>query len=86
MSKETIQVKRNEVKKHMIVSIFSEMKDSRSSKQNEGRVTGRAFEQSENSSIKKKNINTVRRKAKGYNLRTPNSKFNSYYSTSFQTM
>lgn len=53
VSKETVQVKRNEVKKHMIVSIFSERKDSRSSKQNEGRVTGRAFEQSENSSIKK---------------------------------
>ena len=46
--KKTVQVKRNEVRKHMTASIFSEKKDSRSSEENESGVIECAFEQSEN--------------------------------------
>ena len=47
MSKETVQVKRNEVTKYMIAPIFSEEKDSKSSQESKSEVTECTPEQSE---------------------------------------
>lgn len=47
MSKETVQVKRNEVTKYMIAPIFSEEKDSKSSQESKSELTECVLEQSE---------------------------------------
>lgn len=47
MRKETVRVKRNEVTKHMIASIFSEEKDLKSAQESKSEVTEWALGQSE---------------------------------------